>query len=294
MPFMPITGLGTSCLFAGEDGGAAERCFTVQWRDSGPQSGKSCVPPARRAFTLIELLVVIAIIAILAASLLPALSRAKEKAKGVNCLSNARQLNVGVMLYVDENGETFPPSADYSIPTAQPERIWTAKVVPYVKDTHVFSCPSVTDRGFPADWNERGRGSIGYTTATAYDPTSTEGFPTWTRLSMMEKPVITPLFADTPNGPTADKYRGFTFDPFNGQTNTLDPRFGTPLISERDLVKELSSLPPAALKPVIARHSGQAILILADGHARAYPVNVILAQEKGAGLYWRFRLPTPP
>ena len=240
-------------------------------------------------FTLIELLVVIAIIAILAAMLLPALSRAKGKAKQVNCLSNARQLSIGVMMYADDNAEIFPPSADYSIPTADPQRIWTAKIFSYVKNTEVFSCPSVANRAFPTNWDARGEGSIGYTTATAFDPAGVEGFTSMTRVRTIENPVLTPLFADTPNGPKSEKYRGFTFDPYNGQANAMDRRMGTPLISDRDLVKELSSLDPSALKPVIARHSGMAILILADGHASAYRSAAILAQEKGAALFWRFR-----
>jgi prepilin-type N-terminal cleavage/methylation domain-containing protein/prepilin-type processing-associated H-X9-DG protein len=123
-----------------------------------------------KAFTLIELLVVIAIIAILAAILFPVFARARENARRASCMSNMKQIGLGLMQYTQDYDERYPLSSHctssgcaaddldsdpskpsgifsgvyigYASPTYGSHRTWMDFIYPYVKSTQIFVCPS--------------------------------------------------------------------------------------------------------------------------------------------------------
>ncbi len=163
------------------------------------------------AFTLIELLVVIAIIAILAAILFPVFAQARESARTSSCLSNTKQVSLGVLQYLQDYDERYPiyrydtpngPKPDSPFGLWRRNHVgWGIQIMPYVKNAQVFKCPSSSDT-WQTDQNALNNGDdSGPTGAIQYGMnarlTGRQDFSSGTKLAGVRYPASTILLVDS-------------------------------------------------------------------------------------------------
>jgi prepilin-type N-terminal cleavage/methylation domain-containing protein/prepilin-type processing-associated H-X9-DG protein len=152
----------------------------------------------RRGFTLIELLVVIALIALLAALLLPALSRGKESAQSIRCLNQLRQISLATRLYGEENEDLFPRSQHSAI--ANKQLPWERALAPGLGVSggptawtnllqNLYHCP-----------NDKQSGHLSYGLNYYVELGEEDDYPdkpqTWRKLSQIAKPTSTIIYTE--------------------------------------------------------------------------------------------------
>jgi prepilin-type N-terminal cleavage/methylation domain-containing protein/prepilin-type processing-associated H-X9-DG protein len=247
-------------------------CAQVQARQTlgnAPAHRRVC----REAFTLIELLVVIAIIAILAGLLLPALARAKSKAKAIACTNNNKQIGLAMMMYVGDNGDYLPPLNEKNFATHTTN--WWFRyldngnyITTSIVSNNVWRCPAVMNPDILAstcayyDAPCEGYGPVEDTVNTFNTPIhyylSIGGAPQGcTRISSINRVSQIWLVGDV-----GDPKSG-------GNINQLPASYYTDISVIKPIGNFGWTMVPSN-KQAACRHNGRAVFSFCDGHVESW------------------------
>lgn len=243
----------------------------------------------KRAFTLIELLVVIAIIAILAAILFPVFAQARERARAISCLSNVRQIGLGLAMYVQDYDETMP-TAFPRIPQINGGTIdripYDQQILPYIKNDQIFGCPSDSLSRATVDvWDGRYRApriikrSYGYigqiSTVQANGEDANTGMSAWERgksLAAIDEPGDTVSLTESwaADGGVSDSSVGTPWGSlFTGCDTWKLAGRRKPAVDASDRHAPCSGPYGEAGKIPMRGHFSRSNFAYADGHAKA-------------------------
>jgi prepilin-type N-terminal cleavage/methylation domain-containing protein/prepilin-type processing-associated H-X9-DG protein len=241
---------------------------------------KPTVLSPRSAFTLIELLVVIAIIAILAAILFPVFAQAREKARQTSCLSNFKQIGLGVLMYAQDSDELLP-LVNYGYNAAgtavagnpQTNAKWIDVIFPYVKSEEMYHCPSDAEnpnyvyfkkgRTTPAAGQLPQFGSYAFSQAF-YSGVAGQG-PSGKTLADLAVPASTVLLAEPfILGGSCDIYTQNESKPFTIVPNVTPRRLQNTYSTGND---------PTS---VVERHQGMTNIGWGDGHAKSVKLDQLI------------------
>ena len=231
-----------------------------------------------KGFTLIELLVVIAIIAILASILFPVFARARENARRTSCLSNLKQIGLGIMQYTQDYDETYPNYNTYDgVDETAP--YWYDMVEPYLKSMEVLRCPSSRTASI----------SIGHYGANAMLIKSAHGIGTSyqpsPKLAEVNFPASTYMVMDS--GARRVIPAGATLSVLNGSSNHYLPGVGS--------FKENTAINSAYQDDYQnGRHFLGVNVTFADGHAKWVQSSTVYREAAKCGTYCQWRSANKP